>query len=167
MYIRAKTRVVSGTSIILMTIWGNYSHTTSEISEISERLCSNFLILLMRRDPRVTYWRLKVKVSGTQSCLTLCDPLDCILPGSSVHRILQASILDCVAIPFSMGSSWPRDPIRVFHISGRFFTVWTTGKPHCRLVSWILNKSREKFSLLATILRHIYVNISGQNLASS
>ena len=43
-----------------------------------------------------------------QSCLTLCDPMACSLPGSSVHRILQAGILEWVAIPFSKGSSWPR-----------------------------------------------------------
>ena len=44
-----------------------------------------------------------------QLCLTLCDPLDCRPPGSSVHRILQARILELVAIPFSRGSSRPRD----------------------------------------------------------
>ena len=42
----------------------------------------------------------------TQSCLTFCDPMDPILPGSSVHRILWARILELVAIPFSSGSSW-------------------------------------------------------------
>ena len=41
----------------------------------------------------------------TQSCPTLCDPMDCSLPGSSVHRILQARILEWVAISFSRGSS--------------------------------------------------------------
>ena len=41
----------------------------------------------------------------SQSCLTLCDPMDCSLPGSSVHGILQARILEWVAIPFSRGSS--------------------------------------------------------------
>ena len=45
----------------------------------------------------------KVKVS--LSCLTLCDPMDCSLPGSSVHGILQARMLEWVAIPFSRGSS--------------------------------------------------------------
>ena len=45
----------------------------------------------------------------TQSCLTLCDPVDCSLPGSSVHGILQARILEWVAISFSRGSSQPRD----------------------------------------------------------
>ena len=41
----------------------------------------------------------------TQSCLTLCDPMDCSLPGSSIHGFLQARILEWVAIPFSRGSS--------------------------------------------------------------
>ena len=44
-----------------------------------------------------------------QSCLTLCDPTDCSLPGSSVHGILQATILEWVAISFSRGSSQSRD----------------------------------------------------------
>ena len=44
-----------------------------------------------------------------QSCLTLCDPMDCKPPGPSVHGILQASILEWVAIPFSRGSSWFKD----------------------------------------------------------
>ena len=50
-----------------------------------------------------TYYSVKVKVLIAQSCLTLCDPLDCRLPGSSVHAILQARILEWVAIPFSRG----------------------------------------------------------------
>ena len=45
-----------------------------------------------------------------QSYSTLCDPMDCSPPGSSVHAILQARILECFAMPFSMGSSRPRDP---------------------------------------------------------
>ena len=40
-----------------------------------------------------------------QLCLTLCDPVDCSSPGSSVHGILQARILECIAISFSRGSS--------------------------------------------------------------
>ena len=50
----------------------------------------------------------KVKELVAQSCLTLCDPMDCSLPGSSVRRILQARILEWVAIPFSRESSSPR-----------------------------------------------------------
>ena len=49
----------------------------------------------------------------TQSCLTLCDPMDCSPPGSSVHGILQAKILEWVAMPFSRGSSQPRDRTQV------------------------------------------------------
>ena len=52
---------------------------------------------------------LKVKVLASQSCLTLCKPMGCSLLGSSVHGILQARILGWVAIPFSRGSSRPRD----------------------------------------------------------
>ena len=44
----------------------------------------------------------------TQSCLTLCDPIDCSLPGSSVHGIFQAIVLEWVAISFSRGSAQPR-----------------------------------------------------------
>ena len=60
-----------------------------------------------------------------QSSLILCDPMDCSLPGSSVHRILQARIMEWVAIPFSKGSSRPRDQT-LFCIAGRFFTTWAT-----------------------------------------
>ena len=52
---------------------------------------------------------MKVKVLVAQSCLTLCNPMDCNLPGSSVCGILQARILEWVAIPFSRRSSQPRN----------------------------------------------------------
>ena len=57
---------------------------------------------------------------------TLSDSMDCSPPGSSVHGILQARILEWVAIPFSRGSSWPRDWTWVPCIAGRFFTIWAT-----------------------------------------
>ena len=62
----------------------------------------------------------------TQSCLTLCDPMDCSLPGSSVHGILQIRILEWVAFSFSRGSSQPRDQTQVSCIAGRLFTIWAT-----------------------------------------
>ena len=52
---------------------------------------------------------LKRDAQSLQSCLTLCDPMDRSSPGSSVHGILQARILKWVAVPFSRGSSQPRD----------------------------------------------------------
>ena len=65
-----------------------------------------------------------------QSCLTLCDPRDYSPPGSSVHEILQARILEWVAISFSRESSQPRGLTRVSHIAGRFFTVWIIKETH-------------------------------------
>ena len=59
-----------------------------------------------------------------QSYPTLCNPMDCSPPGSSVHEIFQAKILEWVAISFSRGSSQLRDRTRVFCIAGRFFTDW-------------------------------------------
>ena len=56
----------------------------------------------------------------------LSDPKDCSPPGSSVHGTHQARILEWVAIPFSRGSSWPRDQIQVSCVAGRFFTIWAT-----------------------------------------
>ena len=63
----------------------------------------------------------------TQSCPTLCDPMDCSPPGSSVHGILQARILEWVAISFSRGSSQPRNRTQVSSIAGRFLTNWGGG----------------------------------------
>ena len=56
--------------------------------------------------------------------------MDCSLPGSSVHGILQARILEWVAIPFSRGSSQPRDQTQVSCIVGRFFTIWVLREDH-------------------------------------
>ena len=67
-----------------------------------------------------------MKVLVIQSCLTLCDPMNCSPPGSSVHGILQVRILERVAIPFSRGSSQPRDGTQVSRIAGIFFTIWAT-----------------------------------------
>ena len=61
-----------------------------------------------------------------QSCLTLCHPMDYSLLGSSVPGILQARILEWVAISSSRGSSWPRDRTQVSRIAGGFFTIWAT-----------------------------------------
>ena len=71
----------------------------------------------------------KVKVLVVPSCLILCDPMNCSLPGSSVHEILWARILEWVAISFSTESSWPRDWTGISCIAGRFFIVWATTLP--------------------------------------
>ena len=60
------------------------------------------------------YNNLKVKVLAAQSCLTFCNPMDLIPPSTSVRGILQARILEWVAIPFSRGSSRPRYGTQVY-----------------------------------------------------
>ena len=64
----------------------------------------------------------------TQSCPTLLNPMDWRPPGSSIHGIFQARVLEWVAIAFSRGSSWPRDQTWVFHTVARYFTIWATRK---------------------------------------
>ena len=66
------------------------------------------------------------KVKVVQSCPTLGDPMDSSLPGSSVQGILQARILEWVAVPFSRGSCQPRDRTQVSRIAGSFFTSSAT-----------------------------------------
>ena len=62
----------------------------------------------------------------TQSCPALCDPMDCSLPGSSIHGIFQARVLKWVAISFSRWFSRSRDQTQVSRIVGRCFTIWAT-----------------------------------------
>ena len=79
-------------------------------------MCLFSSILVIKAQVCPTLWS-AVKVA--QSCLTLCDPMDYIVRG-----ILQARILEGVAIPFSRGSSQPRDWTQVSHIASALFTNW-------------------------------------------
>ena len=76
----------------------------------------------------------------------LCNPMGC-----TVHGILQARILELVAVPFSRGSSQPRDQTWVSHIAGRFFTIWTTSDP-----SWHIMKP-----IIYCYLIHLFLRILG------
>ena len=93
-------------------------------------------------------------VKVAQSCLTLCNLVDCSLPGSSVHGILQARILEWLAVPFSRRSLQPRDQTQVSHIAGRFFTsqaTWklkNTGVGSLSLLQWIFLTQKWKWGLL-------------------
>ena len=73
----------------------------------------------------------------TQSCLTLCDPMGCSLPGSSVYGIFQERVLEWVAISFSRGSSKPRDWTRISRTTDRHFTVLATREAHSGYLSSI------------------------------
>ena len=94
-----------------------------------------------------------------QSCPTLCDPVDCSPPGSSVHGILQARILEWVAISFSRGSSRPRDRTQVSGIAGRSLTSEPPGKPKIQL-GWgqILSVLSRKHSLYSLWSKPQYLN---------
>ena len=80
------------------------------------------------RMQRKKVW-LSTHAKSFQSCLSLCDTMGCVPPGSSDHRILQRGVLEGGAMPISRGSSWPRDRTQGSCIAGRFFFYhWATGE---------------------------------------
>ena len=82
-----------------------------------------------------------VHAKSFQLCPTLCDPMNYSLPGSSVHGILQARILEWVSMPSSRGSSWPRDQTCVSYIEGRFFPIEPPER-HSKI--WLRSKRKGK-----------------------
>ena len=87
----------------------------------------------------IKYWLYSLCGGGglvAKSCPTLAVLWVGNLPGSSVHGILQARILEWVAISFSRGSSWPRNQTQVSYIAGRFFTNWAIREAHIPCVVW-------------------------------
>ena len=85
----------------------------------------------------------------TKSCLTLVVRL-CSPPGSSVHGIFQARILEWIAISFSRGSSRPRDRTQVSCIAGRFLTNWAMREAHRRAYVWFKKQNKNK-----QVLNHV------------
>ena len=83
-----------------------------------------------------------------QSCPTLCNPMDCSLPGSSLHGIFQAIVLEWIAISFSRGSSQPRDWTWVSRFVDRCFPIWAMRKikriqiknEFFQILVWVLKK---------------------------
>ena len=114
-------------SCVPVTIILNYKSHLSDVSAKRGELA------------RKTRWRWS---EVAQSCPTLCDPMDCSPPGSSLHGILQARILEWVAISFSRGSSRPRDWTRVSLIPGRRFNLWATREAQIKVMlnlTWVKN----------------------------
>ena len=85
------------------------------IEPVSSALAGGFLTTEPPGKPQCMY----VKVKSLSRVRLFCDPVDCRPPDSSVHGILQARILEWVAIAFSRGSSQPRDQTQVSHVAGR------------------------------------------------
>ena len=88
-------------------------------------------------------------VQSLQSGLTLLDSMDCSPPGSSGHGIFQARVLERVVVPFSRGSSWPRDQTSVSCIARGFLTAEPLGKTNLTR-SW--RQKLCKWSCIITIL---------------
>ena len=82
-----------------------------------------------------------------ESCLTLCNSMDCSPPGSSVHGILQARILEWVAFPFSRGSSQPRYRTQASPIASRFFTCLSYQGSYTSITSPIINIPHASFGV--------------------
>ena len=102
-----------------------------EINQRQHKQMERYILFLDSKNQygEHVYTTPKVKVLVAQSCLTLCNPMHYSPPGSSVHGIFQTRILTWEAIPFSRGSSQPRDQIQVSHATGRFFTTEPSEKP--------------------------------------
>ena len=83
---------------------------------------------------------MKLVLCSVQSRLTFCNPMGCSLTGSSVQGISQATILEWVTTPFSMGSSWPGDQTHISCVSctaGRFFPHWAIKEAHLLKALWL------------------------------
>ena len=91
---------------------------------------------------------------------TLCDPMDCSLPGSSIHGILQARVLEWVAISFSRGSSWPRDRTQVSCIAGRRFTLWATREAR----RWVQKRSSHSVEYYIAMIRKKTLTCNNMNI---
>ena len=100
---------------------------------------------------------MKGKVLVSQLCPSLCNPMDCSPPGSSVHGILLARTLEWIAIPFSRGSSWSRDRTRVSCIAGRFFTIWATRVAIMLIMGSLNNCDRPQHHIIYRIIEKLTV----------
>ena len=106
----------------------------------------------LQQSNSVIHIYLHMHAKSCQSCLNLCNPMNYSPPGSSVHGILQARILERVSMPSSRGSSWPRDQTRVSCIAGEFFTAASPGKPKIYICRYIDMKVKVSHSVVSDSL---------------
>ena len=117
-------------------------HGTTDWFKIRKGVCQGCIF----SPTYLTYMQSETETEVAQSCPTLCNPMYCSLPCSSIHGIFQARILEWVAISFSRGSSQPKDWTRVSCIVGRHFTVWATREASymqstsCKTPGWLSHK---------------------------
>ena len=123
------------------------------------------------------------KSEFAQSCLTLCNPMDCSLPGSSVHGIFQGRVLEWVANFFSRGSSWPWDQAQVSRLVGRHFyhlshqgspniypekttTLKDTSTPKCIILILLLTSFVSPCFYDSTLVNQTLIFLIGKSLLS-
>ena len=117
-----------GAGCLRREMWGQsilgFSNISSSFLPQGLCICWPFCLELKKIFFSQFYWDvIDMTCVCAQLCLTLCDPMDCSRPGSSVHRIFQARILEWVAIPSCRRSPWPRDWTHISFVSciGRQF----------------------------------------------
>ena len=121
------TKILTSVSNILLKFSHSYFycvylHYPKNITLLIERKIYSWIRKI------INPWQLSTVYVLSLSHVWLCDPMDCSLPGSSVQGILQTRILECIAIPFSRGSSQPRSPLgdsrrTQVSLAGRFFST--------------------------------------------
>ena len=134
-----------GSSLYLPLFWISWA-TLSEFPIVLVQLSSSGVrqssllspLKLFIDKELLSFMKVKSESEFDQSYPTLCDPMDYSLPGSSLHGILQARVLEWIAISFSKGSSRPRDRTRVSRVPGRCFNLWATREaPSFMRPSWM------------------------------
>ena len=117
--------------LINLSTWSLPSLSYKYVIELGLQQCYEIVVFWMHSS--------SLRVMLPQSCLILCDPMDCSPPGSSVHGTLQTRILEWVAMLSSRGSSWPSNKLRSLKspaLVGGLFILAPPGKP-----IWVLYKN--------------------------
>ena len=123
--------------------------------------------------PTLTFCMTMCCAKSLQLGLTLCDPVDCRPPSSFVPGISQARILEWIAIPFSTGTSGPRDRTFISCIAGRLFTIWAARRALIQLqynikTRWLtLVQSTELIWILSAKDIHLGICVSLYAILSS
>ena len=136
-----KTKIMASSPITSWHSDGETMETVTDFIFLGSKItavgdCSHEIkkhLLLGRKAMTNLKWK-KSESEVAQLCPTLCNPKDCSLPGSSVHGIFQARVLEWFAISFSRGSSQPRDLAQVSCTVSRPFSIWATSESESEVV---------------------------------